>query len=560
MLPDLKKLVGKRTDVDDEINQCKTRIQERPGDAPQMYLKIGQLYASVEEKEAALEALSNAAQFAAKADDTDVALAANKLIVQLDPENKDALASLAILRFQGGANGFGEDYQKILHDLSNVSRGKESVTTLQDDTMESQPVSKPAHAGRPKTERKRVDKAFEHDRKALHDLIEGEGTGAEPISLESLKFESDRKDLISLIEDSELPGERRSFSRPDKEPFPAPQPTSPTEDREPEQISRNLAANDMPPGILVDLTKYRPPVVQIEDASGGEPAEPIPAQPLPPSPQPDILPGLLSRLPIFAHLPEAAVHQFLQTLNLDVVLTRPFPQKPEDQTLTLTLQIVLPPTAKHSPTPFSWSFGFNPADAGVPPASTPATLELAGTIPAPAFDHPTAFLKELGMACKRRCFLPTLSQSPVFGQLPEDIQTEVAEQCIVVRAAPGTTIIAEGAHDDSLYVIHSGEVKLSATLAEREEVQVIQTEDSHIRLAKLRVGDLFGEDGFLTKEPSTNTVTALTEVYLLKLTAAMLTNLMKAFPPFEALLQHYHQQRAAATMKILQTAVLGKQT
>lgn len=566
MLSDLKKIVGKRTDVDDEINRCKTRLQERPGDAPQMYLKIGQLYASVEEKEMALEALANAAQCAAKADDTKVALAANTLIVQLDPQNKDALASLAMLQFQGGANGFGGDYQKLLHDLSNAPQRNGAVTTVQDNAMESQSVFKSARAGRPKTERKRVDKAFENDRKALHDLIEGGGVDTAPIPLETLKFETDRKALISLIEDIELPGEHRPFSLPDKESLLAPQPTASPEDREPEQSIRSLAANDIAtaeteaeaPEILVDLTKYQSPVVEIEDESGGEPAELITAQPSQPHSPPDPLPGLLSRLPIFAHLPESALHEFLQALNLDVVLTRPFPQEPEKHALTLTLQIVLPPTTEHSPTPFSWSFGFNPVEAGIPSASTPATLEVTGTIPAPVLDCPTDFLKELGMACKRRCFLPTLSQSPVFRQLPEDIQSAVAEQCIVVKAAPGAPIIAEGARDDNLYIVHSGEVEMSATLAERGDVQVIQTEYPQIRLAKLRVGDLFGDDGFLTKEPHTNTVRALTEAYLLKLPATLLTMLMKTDPHVETLLQQYHQQRAAATVKILQAALLGK--
>jgi CRP-like cAMP-binding protein len=92
------------------------------------------------------------------------------------------------------------------------------------------------------------------------------------------------------------------------------------------------------------------------------------------------------------------------------------------------------------------------------------------------------------------------------------------------------------------------------TLIERGELQVVQADQAQLYLATLHAGDVFGEGAFLTNEPRSATVSARTDVQLLKLPARYLTHIIKKYPHVGTLLKQYHQQRVATTLKLIQSS------
>ena len=162
------------------------------------------------------------------------------------------------------------------------------------------------------------------------------------------------------------------------------------------------------------------------------------------------------------------------------------------------------------------------------------------------------FLKE---TYKQRCFPPMLACMPVFSQLTDRERQDIAKYFFTMNARKGTVIITEGEYDESLYFIIAGEVSVSTTLVERGELQVIQVEQERLHLARLQAGDFFGEGAFFTKEPRSATVSAVTDVKLLKLPQRYLANILTDYPQVGVLLKEYHQQRITNTMKNLQEAM-----
>ena len=68
----------------------------------------------------------------------------------------------------------------------------------------------------------------------------------------------------------------------------------------------------------------------------------------------------------------------------------------------------------------------------------------------------------------------------------------------------GTVIFKEGAEGDQMFIVQTGRVKVSRSIAGKEQL-----------LAVLGKGDFFGEMALVTREPRTATVTALEAVRLL---------------------------------------------
>jgi CRP-like cAMP-binding protein len=156
---------------------------------------------------------------------------------------------------------------------------------------------------------------------------------------------------------------------------------------------------------------------------------------------------------------------------------------------------------------------------------------------------------------KQRCFPPMLACMPLFSNLTDHERQDIAKHFFTMDVRKGNIIITEGEHDESLYFIRDGEVSVFTTLIERGELQVIQVEQERLRLATLKAGDFFGEGAFFTKEPRSATVSAVTDVKLLKLPQRYLANILTDYPQVDVLLKEYHQQRITNTMKDLQEAM-----
>ncbi len=101
-----------------------------------------------------------------------------------------------------------------------------------------------------------------------------------------------------------------------------------------------------------------------------------------------------------------------------------------------------------------------------------------------------------------------------------------------VRAAKGATVIREADPGDSMYFIASGQVGVYTSLLEADDENSEQ-----VQLATLQSGDFFGEHALVTDEPRSATVTALTDVILMRLTKNDLQQVMTEYPLIESALQ-----------------------
>lgn len=91
----------------------------------------------------------------------------------------------------------------------------------------------------------------------------------------------------------------------------------------------------------------------------------------------------------------------------------------------------------------------------------------------------------------------------------------------VVRVAAGTTIIAEGQAADSMFMIQSGRCET-----------FVADGDRRVRLGELAEGDFFGEGALLAAERRLVGVAALTDVVLLEVPAATLSQELGALRPW----------------------------
>ncbi len=408
MLKDFKRIVGKKTDEDIAIEKYKRMLREGLQESPNIHLKLGQLYERTGDKNLAINEYLIAARLYTKAEETTGALVANKLIAQLDPEDRDALANLAYLQFQQGVELSQKGFEKFLQDVGEPQKKPLDVAAPKP------PKSRIAHqrTKRSESNSKSSEGTFQAGRKFLVDLIEGK---ADADDSEDTTFYADRKSLVHLIEEE--------LNADDDD-----------DDDEPSNITDTITPDQE---ILVDLTK-------------------------------------------------------------------------------------------------------EPSETAAKDSHTGKDARIEGTE---------------RRVYKQRRFSPALARISLFSHLSmSEIQT-IAEHFVPVNVKKEAVIITEGELDESIYLIESGKVKVYTTLVERGELQVVQTKQESLYLATLQEGDFFGEGAFFTKEPRSATISALTDVQLLKLPARDLTRIINDYPRIGTLLRECHQQRVANTMKLLQTAL-----
>jgi len=102
-----------------------------------------------------------------------------------------------------------------------------------------------------------------------------------------------------------------------------------------------------------------------------------------------------------------------------------------------------------------------------------------------------------------------LSRVPLFMQMSPDALSAVAEKMGRERFPAGTRIITQGDAGDKFYLVGKGAVDVTATRDGEDKT-----------LARLGVGDFFGERALLTDEPRNATVTAREETDTYTLTEA----------------------------------------
>ena len=115
-------------------------------------------------------------------------------------------------------------------------------------------------------------------------------------------------------------------------------------------------------------------------------------------------------------------------------------------------------------------------------------------------------------------WMTTLLRSPIFQRLPPANLQKILISLESVRFNKGDTIVAQGDVGDYYYLVKAGKCMLTRKPSPNAK---------DIKLGELSNGDTFGEDALLSDEPRNVTVTALTDISLLRLDKNQFTALIK---------------------------------
>ncbi|MFL5311377.1 MAG: cyclic nucleotide-binding domain-containing protein [Myxococcales bacterium] len=153
-----------------------------------------------------------------------------------------------------------------------------------------------------------------------------------------------------------------------------------------------------------------------------------------------------------------------------------------------------------------------------------------------AKNHPLV-IKSLKNFYRQRLLSNVMAISPLFKDFDPLERRQLVEKFKLQKAAPGEMLIKEGAQSDGLYVVLHGSVDVAA-----------QTID----LAHLTEGEIFGEMSLLTRQPATATVVSPGNSILLRLPRDQFQELVVTHPQILALVSELTEQRAAATRAALE--------
>jgi CRP/FNR family cyclic AMP-dependent transcriptional regulator len=108
-----------------------------------------------------------------------------------------------------------------------------------------------------------------------------------------------------------------------------------------------------------------------------------------------------------------------------------------------------------------------------------------------------------------------LKTIPLFAEVPEDKLQKIAPFATTDEFADGEVVVKEGGYSNHFFAIEEGTAK-------------VEREGQH--LADLGPGDVFGEQGLLERQERSATVTATSEVRLIKIEHWELSRMRQAMP------------------------------
>ncbi|WP_081813323.1 cyclic nucleotide-binding domain-containing protein [Methylobacter tundripaludum] len=115
-------------------------------------------------------------------------------------------------------------------------------------------------------------------------------------------------------------------------------------------------------------------------------------------------------------------------------------------------------------------------------------------------------------------WMTALLRSPIFQRLPPTNLQKILMTLEAVHFSKGEIIVGQGSIGDYYYLIKNGQCELT-----RRPSPIAK----EIRLAQLATGDTFGEDSLLSDAPRNVTITALTDISLLRLNKQHFVSLIK---------------------------------
>lgn len=115
-------------------------------------------------------------------------------------------------------------------------------------------------------------------------------------------------------------------------------------------------------------------------------------------------------------------------------------------------------------------------------------------------------------------WMTALLRSPIFQRLPPTNLQKILMSLEAVHFSKGEVIINQGSLGDYYYLIKNGHCELTRKPSPNAK---------EIKLAQLATGDTFGEDSLLSDAPRNVTITALTDISLLRLNKQKFVSLIK---------------------------------
>ncbi|HEY8099025.1 MAG TPA: cyclic nucleotide-binding domain-containing protein [Methylobacter sp.] len=130
-------------------------------------------------------------------------------------------------------------------------------------------------------------------------------------------------------------------------------------------------------------------------------------------------------------------------------------------------------------------------------------------------------------------WMSALLRSPIFQRLPPTNLQKILMSLEAVHFSKGEVIIEQGSMGDYYYLIKNGHCELTRKPTPNAK---------EIKLARLATGDTFGEDALLSDAPRNVTITALTDISLLRLNKPQFVSLIKE--PSLTFVDHTEMQKA----------------
>jgi signal-transduction protein with cAMP-binding, CBS, and nucleotidyltransferase domain len=137
-------------------------------------------------------------------------------------------------------------------------------------------------------------------------------------------------------------------------------------------------------------------------------------------------------------------------------------------------------------------------------------------------------------------WMTALLRSPIFQRLPPTNLQKILMSLEAVHFNKGEVILDQGSIGDYYYLIKNGHCELTRKPSPNAK---------EIRLAQLTTGDTFGEDALLSDAPRNVTITALTDISLLRLNKQQFVTLIKE--PSLTFINHIEMQAALKQGAIL---------
>jgi CRP-like cAMP-binding protein len=125
----------------------------------------------------------------------------------------------------------------------------------------------------------------------------------------------------------------------------------------------------------------------------------------------------------------------------------------------------------------------------------------------------------------------TLKKIPLFAEVPDEVLGKIAPWTAVEEWPEGKVIVKEGGFSNHFYAIQEGTAK-------------VERDGQHI--ADLGAGDVFGEQGLLERQERSATVTATSEIRLIKIEHWELSRMRQSMPEVVEELRRKVEERRQA--------------